>query len=95
MSQYDDAYMYEATFEAQYMKKLGNTEAELKKSIAYSEKTVSLYNAPLLQPLNWRCTSRCFSLKYNHVIKAINFFLSKTFRLVLSKVRFLCFFIGK
>ena len=52
MSQYDDAYMYEATFEAQYMKKLGNTEAELKKSIAYSEKTVSLYNAPLLQPLN-------------------------------------------
>ena len=34
MSRYDDAYMYElsnatATFEAEFMKKLSNTEAEL------------------------------------------------------------------
>ena len=31
----------EATFEAQFMKKLSNTEAELKKSDAYKKKRVS------------------------------------------------------
>ena len=37
VSQYDDAYMY--IFEAQLMKKLSNTEAEIKKSVAF-EKSV-------------------------------------------------------
>ena len=31
-----------ATFEAQYMKKLSNTEAEMKKSVAYKKKRVLL-----------------------------------------------------
>ena len=42
VSQYNDAYIYvisntQATFEAQFMKKLSNTEAELRKSIAYKK----------------------------------------------------------
>ena len=42
MSQYDDAYMYVlsniwAAFEAQFMRKLSNTDAELKKSVAYKK----------------------------------------------------------
>ena len=38
MSEYDNAYALsntKATFEVQFMKKLSNTEAELKKSVAY------------------------------------------------------------
>ena len=38
MYQYDDAYMYLATFEAVFMKKLSNTEAKLKKSVAYKNR---------------------------------------------------------
>ena len=44
MSQYDDAFMSfyvssntKATFEAEFMKKLSNTEVELKKSVAYKK----------------------------------------------------------
>ena len=33
--QHDDAYMYYATFEAQFMKNLNNTEAELKNSVFF------------------------------------------------------------
>ena len=43
LSQYYNADVYQAipkTFKAQFMKKLSNTEAELKKSIAYIKKTV-------------------------------------------------------
>ena len=38
MSQYNDGYVLSntwATFEAQFMKKFSNTEADLKKSVAY------------------------------------------------------------
>ena len=42
MSQYHNAYFVlsniKATFEAQFMKKLSNTEAELKKRVAYRKK---------------------------------------------------------
>ena len=31
MSQYDDGYMKQATFEDQFMKKLSNTEVDLKR----------------------------------------------------------------
>ena len=37
MSQYNDASMYSATFEAQFIEKLSNTETELKKSVAYKK----------------------------------------------------------
>ena len=45
MSQYDDAFMYQATFEvptfeAEFIKALGNTEAEFKISVAYKKKRV-------------------------------------------------------
>ena len=35
------------TFEAQFMKKLSNTEAELKKSVAYKKKRLSRLSIPL------------------------------------------------
>ena len=38
MSQYDNTNMYQATFEATFMEKLSNTEAELKKSIGYKKR---------------------------------------------------------
>ena len=41
MSQFDNANMYQATFEATFMKKLSNTEAELRKSIAYKKDCIS------------------------------------------------------
>ena len=38
--QHDDAYMYYATFEAQFMKNLNNTEAELKNSVFFFKKNM-------------------------------------------------------
>ena len=42
MSQYNDAYIYEATLK-QHLKKLSSTKAELKKSVAYKKKRVVIY----------------------------------------------------
>ena len=46
VSQYDNAYMYEPTpkaiFEADFMKKLSNTEVELKKSFAYKKRVLEI-----------------------------------------------------
>ena len=40
VTQYDDDCMYYAIFEAQFIKKLSNTETALKKSVAYKKESV-------------------------------------------------------
>ena len=42
MSQYNDAYICEATLK-QHLKKLSSSKAELKKSVAYTKKCVVIY----------------------------------------------------
>ena len=43
MSQHNHGYMYQATFEAQFMKKLSNTVTELKKkTVAYKKVCIEI-----------------------------------------------------
>ena len=51
-----------ATFEAQFMKKISNTEAELKKSFAYKRKRVPL--PPMLLKILYSVRGDAFALEF-------------------------------
>ena len=50
-----------ATFEAQFMKKLSNTEAELKKSVAYKKKRVNFFQNKTKMTLDTNFESMFFN----------------------------------
>ena len=54
-----------STFEAQFIKKLSNTEAELKKSVAYQKNRVTIRETPIFKvKLKIRISSRLSVLQY-------------------------------